>query len=128
MKKIIVIIGSIALLIVLTLGCWSCTKTEEVLTENQVKQVILTCYSEKGIINLKYIDLNRNWIDTIINSKNTVIIYNQIEDNYQFDVSLKSNSADSLHLKAECELKKTEKGYRSNVGQVNISVQLTDLK
>lgn len=123
MKKLLLVFATITL--------FACNKNEDVAPEDQIKQVTLTCYSEKGIINLKYIDLGFNWIDTTINAVNYQFTYGQTEKHYQYSIQQKCVGADSLHLKAECEGKKVEHGFRSTgiaTSKTNISVQLSQLK
>lgn len=105
-----------------------CTKTEETLPEDQVKQVTLTCYSEKGIINLKYIDLGFNWIDTTINAVNCQFTYGQTEKHYQYSIQQMAYGADSTHIKAECEGKKVQHGVRSTGGTTRTGISLSELK
>lgn len=119
-KKLLIAIAFITL--------FACTKNEDVLPEDQVKQVTLTCYSEKGIINLKYIDLGFNWIDTTINAVNYRFTYGQTEKHYQYSIQQKAFGADSIHIKAECEGKSVQHGFRSTGGTTKIGISLTELK
>ena len=120
MKKLTLIFASIIL--------FACTKNEEVTPENQVKQVTLTCYSEKGIINLKYIDLGFNWIDTTINAVNCQFTYGQTENHYKYSIQQMAYGADSIRIKAECDNKSVQHGFRSTSGTTKIGISLSELK
>ena len=120
MKKLTLLFATIVL--------FACTKNEDVLPEDQVKQVTLTCYSEKGVINLKYIGLNFNWIDTTINAVNCQFTYGQTEKHYKYSIQQFAYGADSTHIKAECEGKKVQHGVRSTGGTTRTGISLSELK
>lgn len=119
----------IALLIITT----SCEQTE-VPTPNQpnevLKNITMTCYSKNGLINLKYYGTNQAWIDTVINSQNAVISYQQSEKNFGYSTTMTSYGADSLHLKAECDGKMVQDGRGVSVttGTFIVRIDLNQMK
>lgn len=115
--------------------CSSCEQTE-VPTPNQpppnevLKNITMTCYSKNGLINLKYYGTNQAWIDTVINSQNAVINYQQSEKNFGYSTTMTSYGADSLHLKAECDGKMVQDGRGVSVttGTFIVRIDLNQLK
>jgi len=103
----------------------ACSKTE---TTEKPKEVKYTCYSEIGIINLSYIDQNRNGIDTVILKNNYSFIAFRTEANYGFATKMKSYQADSMYLKAELDGKKIDDSARSLCCTSTVAVQLSNIK
>jgi hypothetical protein len=118
MKKLLYIATAL-----LMIGC----KKTEIPTQN-LKTINYTCFSEIGVINLSYIDKERNVIDTTIFAKNYNFTSTQLETNFDFATKLKSFQADSIYIKAELDGKKVEDSFRSKCCNTTISVQLINLK
>lgn len=118
MKKTILILA-------LTITLFSCNKDNQ----EELKDVVYTCYSENSNAILYYIDKDENWHEVQINQQNYTLTIKQVEENYWYQTHLKSQGADSLHITASSEGRTVEEGHRNTtVGETNVSIQLTQLR
>ena len=119
----------ILLTLILTLFLTSCKKEVEPIKETQV--INYTCYSETGKFNLRYVNLNLSFTDTIINANNytcSVTIYSDKLEYVSTMSSISINPTDSLFIRAESNGKKIEKGIRFKNANCNNAIQLNQMK